>query len=496
MSSQLAGESQCKACAQSGAAASSGAAADEPVAVLLRPQAEYGSRLLERLWFGHGVRALSVSAGWRDRLVLEPAFPALRSEAVAASYVLGRRDPQAALEQLGQRHRVVAVLPHHEQALLPLAKAAQRWGLGWAQPEVLPLFRDKAALKDAVRRRAPRVRLNRSAVATSPLDVLDLADGWGCDRLVLKPNDGSGSADIAFLDRPFPASAIASYFWRAGGEVLVEEFIGGEEFFVDGQMDHRGEPLVLSVRRYRKVAVNGRENVSLGARSVRTYEPVFADLARYAEDVMRATGLRRSPFHMEVKVDDRGPCLIEVAARLVGQHGAILDSVTSGVDVFDLAVHYYLHGTAYPGPRPDWQRNDSVSASHVTGVSFSDARIDRLAGVAEVEAMPEFLGWSVPPRLGARVHPTVDVGTLPWSLLLRAGSDAELARAEAVARGLIRWNDDAPGPDRRLPARAAALAMIWVRKLWRTRPRWWLLRTRRLPRGRGPRAIDGVSPQG
>ncbi len=86
--------------------------------------------------------------------------------------------------------------------------------------------------------------------------------------------------------------------------------------------------------------------------------------------IMQATGLKRSPFHMEIKVDDRGPCLIEVGARLVGHGNAELCGKMHGdLDLFDLAAHYYLSNHDYGPVSLNWNRYDATDVRYVHGIA-------------------------------------------------------------------------------------------------------------------------------
>lgn len=442
--------------------------------MLLAPQTAYAAEFADVLWRVHGVRSITVSRSWRDRLVLEPAYPVLRSAAVSAAYVRGSRSVTDMAQVLARRHRVVAVLPHQEDVLADSIRLATLLGLPWADQDGLRVARDKHAMRELIRSREPGLRIGRSALVASPEDVAAVLADWSVDRFVLKPNDGMGNVRVAFHDVPPERTALAAYFAAVppGGETIMEEFLGGEEFWADGQIDHAGKPQVLTVGAHRRAHIHGRENIALGTRNLARADSRYRILADYTERLMRATGLRRTPFHAELKFDDGGPALVEVNVRLVGQGSAYTDSLLSGADTHAMAVHYYLHNTHYPGPAPDYDANDHVLASRVAGVSEDDSRIVRLDGVAEVEAMPEFIRWALRPQRGEVVHRTVDLATIPWSAQMAADSEPALAAAEQRARGALRWNDAARG-GRRLwdPVRA------WGDKLWRSRPTMALLAT-------------------
>lgn len=440
-------------------------------AVVLFPQTDYAARLIELLWHRHGVRSIAVSRNWRDRLVHEHRYPALHSEAVSASYVLGRHSMAELARTLRRRHRVVAVIPHHESTVEPMSELAEALGLGWAQPDVLPLFRNKASLKAALRTNDPGLRVNRSALVDSAGHIRELTERWRIDRFVVKPNDGFANSRVRFFDRNSSLAELDEHLRLIGGPAVMEEHIDGEEFNINGQIDHRGRPHVLAVNRYVTVAIHGKPNVLVGVHSVPREDPRYGPLATYTERVMRATGLCRSPFHLEAKLDSAGPSLIEVAARFIGMGDAQLDSIVSGRDVFELAAHYYLHDCPYgaqPPPPPEPQMHTRT----VMGVSGADGRMYDLEGIAEAERLPGFLAWSVLPTEGRRVNTTVDLESTPWAALVAGSDPAELGRSAAAMRQLLHWRSDDPRLLRKLGAAA--------RRGWRCRPRLSMLRTRRI----------------
>ena len=446
-------------------------------AVVLLPQSDYAPRLIEVLWRTHGVRSIAVSRNWRERLLFEHRYPVLRSEAVSAHYVLGSRSIERLALTMRRNHDVVAVIPHHEATIVPLSELAAALQLPWAQPTVLPLFRDKAALKAHIRRVDPSLRITRSQRVTSADEVQHLLEQWGVERVVVKPNDGSGNTAVGFLDATATTEDIAAHLSLIAGPTVVEEYVGGDEHYVDGQVDHRGEPRILSVHRYRKIPVHGKPNVSVGAASMTPEEDTYQQLAAYAARVMRATGVRRVPFHLEVKVDEQGPSLIEVAARMVGFGAAALDSHLSGVDVFELAAHYFLHDWAFPSAY-EQPPDPPVRSAAVLGVSDGKGRMHAVAGVDEVESLPAFFTWSRRPEEGLHVKPTVDLESTPWAALLLGASTEELDAAAAMMRQLVSWDVDAV----RLRHRAAEV----LRRTWRARPRLFMVNTRPLARGVRP----------
>lgn len=426
--------------------------------VLLAPYDVYAQQMILRLHETHGLSTIAVHRSWRERQAHEQHAPWLHSSAVAAHYVLPRGGWPDLTRALRARGDVVAVAPHHEMTVGPLAQLATELQLDWAQPEVLPNFRDKASLKELVHRNDPNVRLNFCRLCDSPEAALATIAEQRLTRVVLKPNDGGGGAGVGFFDAD-DEEGIRTHFSQAGRPLLLEEYVGGREFYVNGQTDASGRVTIFVAGEEVRCQANGRENVYLRNEVMRTDDPRWPVITKYAARVVEATGLRRSPFHMELKLDDLGPCLIEVGARLVGFGIALADGRQHGaLDTVAIAAHYYATGEPY-GPYPlDWDKYNSQQTRLVFGIATQRQRVLKVTGVREVEGMPEFVLWLLRPRVGKLLEPTIDVETTPYGFMLTAPTQEAVAAADEQARALIKWNDSLNWRTRRT-ARALANSM-------------------------------------
>jgi hypothetical protein len=192
---------------------------------------------------------------------------------------------------------------------------------------------------------------------------------------------------------------------------------------------------------YLRTALNGRENVAIGSRATRTHEPEFDVLVDYTRDVVAGTGLRRSPFHLEVKIDAEGPCLIEIAARLAGAGRVHDDDESHGtLDEIAVAARLYLSAQPVGDIGTDWSTYDATVRGRVSGTSTEHGRIARLTGVDEVERWPGFVRWAQQPMIGGRLVPTRTIFELPWSAVIRADTVDEFASLSTRMRAAIRWD--------------------------------------------------------
>jgi biotin carboxylase len=412
-----------------------------------------------------GVRAVCVYTDAADMARNLRKFPELAGPDVAASYLIEGRTLDDVAAHLRTAHRIVAVVPHSEPTVLPLARLAELLDLPWAQPGVLERFRDKHALKSYLRSVPGGPRINAIAAVRTVGDVRGAIATGDFARYVLKPNDGFGNTTIGFFDAVGDPALLEQYVAeRHGAQLLMEEYIGGEEYFVDGQVDADGTVESFAVWKYRREDLNGRRAVSTGDISVRTTDPDFAAIVEYAADVMRATGLRSSPFHLECKVDEVGPCLIEVGARLVGGELAEIDPILHGsLDMIDQALHYYLGSSERLDARLDWTSYDSSVLATVNGISTTTGLVHEIEGQREIEARPDFVRWGQPPRLGARLVPTVDLLNRPWRAVVRLESERDYDRVAAELHATLRINQSSTGARRALRRGLAYTPMVSAR---------------------------------
>jgi hypothetical protein len=407
------------------------------------PYHEYGMRFVEHIHRKYGHRAIVFYTDRRERLAQGANAPKLRPECVAGAYEVPAGTLPRFVAALEAYPNIIGVIPFNETSLLPAAELASRLGLSWSPPEVIRRFRDKFSLKEHLRKTAPTVRVNASQLVRTVVDVLALRRQDPYRRFILKPNDGYGNRRIGLFDRGSTAAQVQAHLERlAGGPVVMEEYIGGTEYFVNGQIDAAGKVAIYAIFQYVRRSANGRHNLDWECKKVPHGSGTFSRLADYGERVMQATQLRRSPFHLELKVDERGPSLIEAAARLAGHANALVCGELHGpqLDLIELASRHYLNAADFGSLPLDWAAYDAQAVRYVHGIAARRERLYDLEGIAAVEAMPEFCAWIKKPTIGVRIERTVDTLTMPWSLLLRAATETQAAAAAGQVRSLIRWN--------------------------------------------------------
>lgn len=240
---------------------------------------------------------------------------------------------------------VSAVIPGFEFYVPIAAHLGRRLGLPAMTGAAALACRDKLVMRWAVA--SAGLRVPRFSVATDEAGLAGAArhTGFPC---VLKPTDSAGSIHVSRAD-DLPALQAAyrrlvsdrrlDFGRRLTGKVLVEEYIGGREVSVEGLVTGSGVH-VLAVT----TKLLGPEPYFVELGHIVQSDLPPGDRRRveaYATAVVRALGLSLGPFHCELRIDGAGPVLIELGARLAGDHIVDLVEITTGISLPRQMVRAY-----------------------------------------------------------------------------------------------------------------------------------------------------------
>lgn len=409
------------------------------------PYDEDALQFIRTIFTYFGLRPVCFYTDRKGRFYGERRYPLLTGNRIEARYDVDLGDLASFTRSLEQRYRVLGVVPYRESTVEVAAELCALLSLDWNPPETVRRFRDKHALKSHVRATDPGVRVPISRLVRAPFDVWS---GALPQRFVLKPNSGYGNIDIGIFDRSQRAAIELHLARRPNTSWVLEEYISGSEYHINGQIRADGEVTILGLLQYSRAAINDYHTVYVAERQCRTTHPQFAPISRYARQLLAATGLRCSPFHLEVKVDERGPCMFDLGARIPSDGGGYMLSRfhPNRPDVFAVAAHDYLGETDFARGPVDFTHYDRERAVLVYGVSERAGIIQSLSGLDEVEALPEFVNWVQKPCVGDRVRISTDLRSAPYIVELRhRGDDAEADALIAKVRGAIRWNRSTSG---------------------------------------------------
>ncbi len=420
-----------------------------------------------------GLRPVCFYTDPKNRFYGELEFPILTSDIVEATYDVSVDELTGFAAEVQDRYEIVGVIPYREDTVEVAAALCELLDLDWVAPEILRRFRDKSAIKEHVRSVDPTIRVPHHRLVASAADLIGEPLP---DRFVLKPNTGFGNRSIGIFDSAEIDAARAHVSSEPDETWILEEFIGGVEYHIDGQVRECGEITPLAVYEYIRAELNDYPTVYVGEIQCRTSHPAFGELVDYATRLLTATGLRRCPFHLEVKLDESGPCLVDLGARFPSEGGAKTMSRLHPrrADAFAVAAHDYFGAEPFATDTVDWTDYDRELTVLVYGVSETDAMIETITGCAEIESRPEFVRWHVRPGVGDRIEITRDLRGAPYIVELSCPGDTNDAhRLIDEVHATIRWNERGSSPVAAAAAGARHLAVRANRK-----GRWIVQRAR------------------
>lgn len=336
------------------------------------------------------------------------------------------------------RTELHGIIPWAELTILFGAELSDALGLDWNSAEVIRRFRNKFAMKEALRA-AGGVRINASRVVHTVEEAAAFVEEVGTWPIVVKPSEGAGSRGVFFVHSLAElVEAGQKVFSQGSGEILLEEFVGGHEYVVNGVTDHTGTMLVTDVWAYDKRDVGPHRNLYFQTVKVGSHDPIWYPLAVYATQAIHALGLRKAPVHMELKIDEHGPCMIEVGARFAGGNQPLLASELHGRSLFELAACHYLSDSKIGWEDVHYDRYDARHARIVSGVqtTFLPA-VSEVVGVDVVQHLPSFYGFGKLMPLGGAVPVTTDLMSKSYEVYLFHEDFDQIEADEAVIRQVL-----------------------------------------------------------
>lgn len=445
--------------------------------IITNPHDDYAAYIIQLLYSKHGLKPICVYTDRKMSFYMRQQFPILDSDIIEAEFTAEPAEFPEVVAALEGRYKILGAIPALESEVELCATFLELLGIHHgSSPETLRRFRHKHAMKDYVRAHAPHLRVPLSLPVLRTEDVFSsnpIAQQLRQRKFVLKPTSGFALKGVAFFDRDATPEAISAHLDSLPGtEWVMEEFIGGDEWVVNGQVGSKGNVVIHSVLKEVRTSANGCDHLYGTTLKIDHADPVFEQLTAYASELVLALGLSCSPFHMELKLDDRGPCVVDLGARLIGNGMAFSLSKLhpDRPDMLDVAAHGYLFGGDYGLDAPvDWATYDARHFARVAGIAAKDEVIASLQGVDQVEHLAEFVRWGKKPFLGQKVKRTVDLFTLPFEVdLLGKGSRARFLDTVKRVPSMISWNPEgmdlatrAQGTLRNLAQRALPKA-LWL----------------------------------
>lgn len=230
----------------------------------------------------------------------------------------------AAVLEYARTHPVRAILGVDDSGTVVAARASAALGLPHNAPEAAEAAQDKARMRARFAAAGvPSPRFQAFTIHDDPEDIAETIEtsgiGFPC---VLKPTRLSASKGVMRADNAFEFverfERLRRILSRTGcDDLVVEAFIPGREAALEGLLSD-GALTVLALFDKPDPLDGPFFEETIYVTPSRLPAGTQAAIAAATRQACAALGLREGPVHAELRVNETGPVLVEVAARSIG----------------------------------------------------------------------------------------------------------------------------------------------------------------------------------
>ncbi len=208
--------------------------------------------------------------------------------------------------------------------------------------ELSPTWRDKAEALKVLKQKGLLVA-DFANVGTWN-EAVEWAEQHAKWPIVVKPLSSAGTDGVTFA---YNMAQLEVAFQKIYGKndkfksqnqsVLLMEYLKGPEYTVNLVMKD-GVPIVSDVWYYERPIIEGAATLYDYDRLVSFNEAEKLNLIAYAVEVAKSLGIQNGPAHVEVKITEDGPRLVEMAARACGGGLGRVTKLATGRNQISLSV--------------------------------------------------------------------------------------------------------------------------------------------------------------
>jgi biotin carboxylase len=352
-----------------------------------------------------------------------------RPEAVDFS----RPEPAAAwiVQQLRERP-VDAVVPVDDSATVLAALVASRLGLPHNDPDAALAARDKLRMRQRLHRHGVRApRFTPYPATTDPRTIARTVE-YPC---VVKPTLLSGSRGVIRADHPEQFIAAFQRVQRivasdgtdlTHAAILVESFVPGFEVAVEGLLDG-GKLHVLALFDKPDPLDGPFFEETIYITPSRLPVQVQHAIAECTASAAVALGLRTGPVHAELRVNESGPWVIEVAGRSIGGLCSTILEFGTGMSLEELILAH-----AVGEPITSLERRGE--AAGVMMIPIPSAGILRgVEGLEDARRVPGVTGIEITAKVNHPLVPLPEGASYLGFIFARAQTPNEVETALRAA---------------------------------------------------------------
>lgn len=345
---------------------------------------------------------------------------------------------------------ILAIIPGADTGVAVANQLASRFGTRCNAPELIAQCQDKDNLQQMLKNSPAGELLSvidqvLCRTEASAREFFDRSQAKGAKSVVVKARDGTGDAVIMLChsadETAFAFKSIHEQENIHGEKhdgALVQEFIAGTEYVVDG-MSRNGEYKVLALWECERRSFNGCDFVPFSMSLRRCSGIKELAVVNFARQCMTTLGIQNGPSSLKVMLssDNNMPLLLECNASCHDQDGTWIKLVDEciGFSQMEATLTCFVRPDSYD-ELPTQANELKAEGMEVYLVSSSRGLVRDIVGLQAIRDLPSCQRVDMYTQPGAHVIPTCDYYSRVGTVVLVNKDSAQLERDYQTIRQL------------------------------------------------------------
>ncbi len=350
-------------------------------------------------------------------------------------------DPESSLRTIldyAQEHPLAAILSVDDSASELAARACAALHLPHNSPQAAEAARDKLLMRTLMSRGgAPCPVFRPFPLSENPYEIANQVS-YPC---VVKPLRLSGSRGVI---RANDSDEFVAAFLRLKRlllsegnpaeetSMLVEDFIPGFEVALEGILSH-GQLKVLALFDKPDPLDGPFFEETIYVTPSRLSEQTRAEIARCVAVASASLGLREGPVHAELRVNERGPWMLEIAGRSIGGLCSTVLEFGSGICLEELILRHAIGEEIASIEREEQAAGVMMIPIPAAGL------LKGVSGVEEARQVPLITGVEITAKLNYSLVPLPEGASYLGFIFARGETPAEVEAAIRQAHQLLHF---------------------------------------------------------
>lgn len=341
--------------------------------------------------------------------------------------------------EFAHEHPIDAILSVDDSASELAARASAVLGLAHNSPQSAEAARDKLLMRRLMLAGGAPCPVFRDFKLTDDPEWIATQVAYPC---VVKPLRLSGSRGVIRANTPTEFVAaftrLKRYLLAEGNReqessFLVEDFIPGFEVALEGILTHR-QLKVLTLFDKPDPLDGPFFEETIYVTPSRLSEQVQQQIAHAVAVASTSLGLREGPVHAELRVNEQGPWMLEIAGRSIGGLCSTILEFGSGICLEELILRHAIGEEI-----ASVERNQHAAGVMMIPIPMA-GMLKAVHGVEQAEAVPLITGVEITAKLNNQLVPLPEGASYLGFIFARGETPDEVEQAIRKAHACLHFD--------------------------------------------------------